>query len=69
MVLHKLCFGRTSCNFSTWPAGRLRLRQQAQRQMIFNPSAAVLVSDGDVLIVMGEQPELETVPSEAGVRP
>jgi voltage-gated potassium channel len=40
-------------------------------RMIFNPSAEMLVSDGDVLIVMGERPglqSLETVLSEAGVQ-
>lgn len=40
-------------------------------RMIFNPPAEMLVPDGDVLIVMGEQPglrNLETVLSEAGVQ-
>lgn len=39
-------------------------------RMIFNPPAGMLVSEGDVLIVMGEQPSLrnlESVLSEAGV--
>ena len=49
----------------------LAIRKPDDR-MIFNPAAGMLVSEGDVLIAMGEQPglrNLETVLSEAGVQP
>jgi uncharacterized protein with PhoU and TrkA domain len=67
-ALHKSVSGLDTGEFR---AGVIVLAiRKPDGKMLFNPPEGMLVSEGDVLIVTGEQPSLrnlETVLSEAGV--